>query len=80
MPDKTTDELLDGLLAGVTEANTMDESLIALTGRIKAALDDALKGVTLTSAQREKFNRVFTVLSDGKARVSEAVVANTPAE
>lgn len=77
MADKTVDELLDDLLVGVTEANTEDASLITLTGNIKAALVEALKGVALTTGQRAKFDQVFTTIAEGKAKVVEAVLANT---
>lgn len=77
--ERTADQLLDDLLIGVTEADTVDDSLIALTGTIKAALVEALKGVTLTPAQRAKFDAVFAAVTAGRDKVAAAVVANTDA-
>lgn len=77
--ERTADQLLDDLLIGVTEADTVDDSLIALTGTIKAALVEALKGVALTAAQRAKFDAVFAAVTAGRDKVAAAVVANTDA-
>lgn len=69
---------IDEVLAGVTELDTLEDSLIALTANIKALLDAALADATVPADVQAKIDAVFAQVEANKVQVSEAVVANTP--
>lgn len=72
--------ILDDLLAEVTAHNTVDDSLIALTGEIHRKLDEALSGVVLPPAVKAKVEAIFKAVSDEREKVAAAVLANTDQE
>lgn len=76
MADRTPDEVL----AAITEADTVDDSLIVLTTDIKRRLDDALSGVTVPPAVQAKINAIFDSVVAGKEKVAAAIIANTDSE
>lgn len=75
MADKT----LDDVLQDATDESTVADSLIALTGSIKAQLDSVLAGTTVTPAVQVKIDAIFAQLENNKAKVAAAILANTPA-
>ena len=70
---------LDDLLEEVHAEKTVVESLITLTGGIKARLDEALKG-GITPAQQAKIDAIFADVTAAKDEAAAAIVANTPAD
>jgi len=71
---------LDELLVAVTEADQVDDSLIALTASIKQQLKEALSGVTIPPAAQAKVDAIFAQIVAGKEKVAAAVLANTDSE
>lgn len=70
---------IDDVLAGVAELDTQEDSLIALTANIKAALDTALANQGIPADVQEKIDAVFAGIEANKAQVVEAINTNTPA-
>lgn len=70
---------LDELLQDVADESTQIDSLTTLTAGIKQQLTDALSGVTLPPAVQAKVDAVFTAVDVNKAKVVDAINANTPA-
>lgn len=70
---------LDEVLAAVTEADEVDDSLIALTSGLHQQVKDLLAGVTLPAGVQAKIDQVFENVTKGKEKVAAAVVANTDA-
>lgn len=69
---------LDETLSAVQNETTVDQSLITLTGAIKAQLDQILAG-GLTADQQAKVDAIFSGIQANIQAVSDAVTANTPA-
>jgi hypothetical protein len=69
---------LDQLLAKVQEETTLETSIIAMLGSIKAQLDAALSA-ELTPAAQAKVDAIFAALEANTSNLSAAVAANTPA-
>lgn len=69
---------LDQVLESVEAGNTVDDSIIALLEVIKRQLDDVLAGVDLPAGVQAKVDKIFTRLEEDNAKVSAAVLANTP--
>jgi hypothetical protein len=69
---------IDDVLAGVTELDTLEDSLIALTTNIKALLDAALANTTVPAEVQAKIDAVFAQVEANKVQVADAVTANTP--
>ena len=67
---------LDQLLAKVQEETTLETSIIALLGSIKAQLDAALSA-ELTPAAQAKVDAIFAALEANTGNLSAAVTANT---
>lgn len=74
------DATLDQTLESVTANGTVGESIVTLLQALKKSLDDALKGVVLPPAVQAKVNAIFAASEADKAKLEEAILANTPAE
>lgn len=72
------DMTLDDVLADTTAERTEVDSLATLAAGIKAQLDQALAGQTLSPAAQAKVNKIFQNIEDNKAAISAAILANTP--
>jgi hypothetical protein len=70
---------IDDVLAGVTELDTQEDSLIALTRNIKALLDAALANQGIPADVQEKIDEVFAKVEANKEQVVAAINENTPA-
>ena len=70
---------IDEVLVGVTELDTLEDSLIALVQNIKAQLDALLANQGIPAEVQAKIDAVFAQVEANKTQVSEAVIANTPA-
>jgi ribosomal protein L17 len=66
-------ETLDELLAEVTDANTTDDSLIALCDTLKHIIDT-------TPNAKEAIRQISELVTTGKQKVVDAVNRNTPAD
>lgn len=73
-----TMKTLDEVLAAVKEEGTQQGSLITLTSGIKAQLDAVLAG-QLPPAAQAKVDAIFAQVDADKAKVVDAINANTPA-
>lgn len=69
---------LDETLVKVQQEATVDDSIIVLVNSMKAQLDGFLAG-QLTPEAQQKVDALFSGVTDNIAKVSAAVVANTPA-
>lgn len=67
---------LDEVLAKVTEANTKEDSIIALVSGLKQQLADALAGVTLPPAVQAKVDAIFDQASQDVTKIDAALAAN----
>lgn len=72
------DVTLDDILADTTAEGTEVQSLATLTAGIKAQLDQALSGASLTPAQQAKVNQIFANIEANKGALATAITANTP--
>lgn len=70
---------LDDILASVESEDAVDDSIIALLTGIKAQLDAVLAG-NLTPAQQAKVDAIFQKVESSKAKVEQAILANTSGE
>lgn len=68
---------LDELLADAQAESNQDDSIIALLQSIKKQLDDILAG-NLTPDQQQKVDAIFAQLEANKAKVGDAITANSP--
>jgi len=69
---------LDEALTDIQSEATVADSLVTLTASIKAQLDAVLSG-QLPPAQQAKVDAIFAAVEANKQKLSDAVVANTPA-
>lgn len=69
---------IDEVLAGVTELDTLEDSLIALVQNIKSQLDELLANQGIPAEVQAKIDAVFAQVETNKAQVADAVSANTP--
>lgn len=76
--EKIMAKTLEEVLADVKSEATVDDSLIALTSGLKAQLDAVLAG-NLTPDQQAEVDAIFDAAESNKAKVADAVTANTPA-
>jgi hypothetical protein len=67
---------LDEMVAAASASSTKVDSLIALQVAQKAALDEALKGITLSPEQQAKVDAVFAIDTGDAAKVQAALDAN----
>lgn len=73
------DPLLDEALAAVTASSSRTDSLIAFVGTLKQQLDDALSGVTLPPAVRDKITQILTIEQSDAAKIDLALNTGVPA-
>lgn len=69
---------LDQLLQEVQDSSTVEDSIISLLTNIKTQLDAALSA-ELTPAAQAKVDAIFAALEANQAKLSDAMLANTPA-
>lgn len=69
---------IDEVISDVEEETTLEDSIITLLGSIQQQLKDALAGVTIPPAVQAKIDRAFSELEANKAKLTAALVANTP--
>lgn len=72
------DVTLDQVLADTTAEKTEVDSLATLAAGIKAQLDQALSGATLSPDQQAKVNQIFANIETNKAAIVASITANTP--
>jgi hypothetical protein len=70
---------LDQLVTAVTEEDTVEASVLALLVAIKAQLDAALANSGIKPEDQAKIDAVFAAVEASKAKLADAIVANTPA-
>ncbi len=68
---------LDETLAAVTETDTKLDGITALIAGLKAQLDEALAGTTLTPAVQAKVDAIFAQAEKNNAEIDAALEANT---
>jgi len=71
---------LDQVVQDVSDESTLDDSVLSLLQGIQQQLADALAGTTLPPATQAKIDAVFTGLESNKAKLSKALVDNTPVQ
>lgn len=71
---------LDQVLKDVEEESTVIDSISELVKGLKQQLADALAGTTLPPAVQAKVDAVFAQAEANKAKLADALVANTPSE
>ena len=71
---------IDDLVAAVAEESTIVDSVISLVGELKSRLDEELSDLSIPPDVQAKIDAVFSGVTADSARITEAVVANTPAE
>lgn len=74
------DVTLDQTLESVTSNGTVGDSIVTLVTSLKKSLDDALAGITLPPAVQAKINAIFEASEADKAKLQEAILANTPSQ
>lgn len=67
---------LDRLITVVADTNTVIGSGVVLLGELKAKLDDAIA----SGNDPVKLQELSDLLEEGKQRLADAIVVNTPAE
>ena len=70
---------LDQVLEDVNAESTLIDSISTLVAGLKQQIADALSGATLPPAVQEKVDAVFAQAETNKAKLADAVSANTPA-
>lgn len=70
---------LDQVLTDVTDESTQLDSLSTFITGLKQQLADALAGATIPAATQAKIDAVFAGVEKNKAKVQDALNANTPA-
>lgn len=70
---------IDQLVTDVNEESTLEESVITLLNGIKQQLTEALSGANLPPAVQAKVDAAFSQLEANKAKLADALTANTPA-
>lgn len=70
---------LDDVLAIVEATSTVEDSIITLLTGIKKQLDEVLAAGGTPSDQQAKIDAIFAKVTENKQKLSDVVVANTPA-
>lgn len=70
---------IEEVLQDISDESTLEDSILALVTGIKQQLADALANVTVPADVQAKIDAAFAQLEANKAKLTDAITANTPA-
>lgn len=76
--EKRMADKLDDIIADIEEQKTLIAGLSSLITGLKQQLADALAGVTLPPAVVAKIDKIWADTEENRAKMAEALTANTP--